>query len=69
MGRGLFEGHIRVEPGLRDVPGIMETCKYQAVKFVAGRGGTNMGDMILNRKECEGKLTQVDFAVYADFPE
>ena len=69
MSRGLFEGHIRVEPGVRDVPGIMETCKYQAAKFVADKGGRNPTDIILSRKERDGKLIQVDFAVYADFPE
>ena len=69
MSRGLFEGHIQVAPGVQDDPVIVEYYKDRAVDFVAGRGGTNLGEMIFSLKECDCKTTQVDFAVYADFPE
>ena len=69
MSRGLFEGHIRIEPSVRDDTRTMETCKYQAAKFVTDKGGRNPTGIILSRKERDGKLVQVDFAVYADFPE
>ena len=66
MSRGLFEGHIPVEPGARlddrDYPAIVEYFKDRAADFVAMRGCRNLGEMIFNRNEVEGTLTQVDFA-------
>lgn len=69
MARELFEGHIRIDPSIGNDDHIMAHAEGEALKFVRdGRHGTNLSPMIFNRIECDGRLTQVDFAVYADFP-
>ena len=71
MERGLFEGHIKIAQGTQNDEAFMAYIESQALRFVSQRNGTNLSQMIFNRrKECDPMdMTQVDFAVYADFPE
>ena len=67
MARRLFEGHVRVEPGMLDDVDAEEYIKHVALKFVRGKDGTNLSSMIFNREECDDGMSDFAFAVYADF--
>ena len=71
MSRGLFEGHIKIAQGTQNDEAFMAYIEGQALRFVKQRKGTNLSQMIFNHREGSDPMdmTQIDFAVYADFPE